>query len=110
MRNDLLRHEQNFNGDLSREKQFEGIPTSIFQLISLITERGYTQDSTPQCSEKIIGNLSQLVMLNTVKNKRKKKVSYVRHSKFKEPPLPVYWGMLIHNKTCKKGLVDEFAE
>ena len=49
-------------------------------------------------------------MLNTVKNKRKEKLSHVRHSKFKEPPLPVYLGMLIRNKTRKKGLVNEFAE
>ena len=55
---DLLRHEQQFNGDISRERQFEGIPSSIFQLISLIIEDGYIQDSTPECSEKIIGNLS----------------------------------------------------
>ena len=52
-----LRHEQQFNGDTSRERQFEGIPSSIFQLISLIIEAGYTQDSTPECSEKIIGNV-----------------------------------------------------
>ena len=34
---------------------------------------------------------------------------HVRHSKLKEPPFPVYLGMLIHNKTRKKGLVNEFA-
>ena len=108
---DLLRHEQQFNGDISRERQFEGIPSSIFQLISLIIEGGYTQDSTPpECSEKIIGNLSQLVIFNTVKNKREETVLHVRHSKLKEPPFPVYLGMLIHNKTRKKGLVNEFAE
>ena len=79
IRKDLLRHEQQFNGDISREKKFEGIPSNIFQLISLIIEGGYTQDSTAECSEKIIGNLSQLVMLNFVKNKRKETVSHVRH-------------------------------
>ena len=49
-------------------------------------------------------------MLNTVKNKRKETVSRVRHSKLKELPLPVYLGMVIHNKTRKKGLVNKFAE
>ena len=49
-------------------------------------------------------------MFNTVKNKRKETVSYVRHSKLNEPPLPVYFGMLTHNKTRKKGPVNEFAE
>ena len=49
-------------------------------------------------------------MFNTVKNKRKKIVSHVRHSKLKEPPLPVYLGILIHNKTRKKGLVSEFED
>ena len=68
IRKDLLRHEQHFNGVISRERRFEEIPSSIFQLISLIIEGGYTQDSTPESSKKIIGNLSQLVMFNTVKN------------------------------------------
>ena len=49
-------------------------------------------------------------MLNTVKNKRKETVSHVRHSKLKELPFSVYLGMLIHNKTRKKRIVNEFAE
>ena len=49
-------------------------------------------------------------MFNTVKKKRKETVSHVRHSKLKEPSLPVYLGMLIHNKTRKNVLVNEFAE
>ena len=106
MRKDLLRHEQQFNGDISKERQFEGISSSIFQLISLIIEGGNAQDYTPKYPEKIIANLSQLVMFNTVKNKRKETVSHVRHSKLKEPPLPVYLGMLIHNKTRKNVLVN----
>ena len=110
IRKDLLRYEQQFSGNISSERQFEVIPSSIFQLISLIIEDGYTQDSTPECPEKIIGNLSRLVMFNTVKSKRKETVSHVHHSKLKEPPLSVHLGMLIHNKTRKKGLVNEFAE
>ena len=106
IRKDLLRHEQQFNGDISKERQFEGISSSIFQLISLIIEGGNAQDYTPKYPEKIIANLSQLVMFNTVKNKRKETVSHVRHSKLKEPPLPVYLGMLIHNKTRKNVLVN----
>ena len=69
IRKDLLRYEEHFNGIISREWQFEEIPSSIFQLISLIIEGGYTQDSTSESSKKIIGNLSQLVMFNSVKNK-----------------------------------------
>ena len=106
IRKDLLRHEQQFNGDISKERQFEGISSSIFQLISRIIEGGNAQDYTPKYPEKIIANLSQLVMFNTVKNKRKETVSHVRHSKLKEPPLPVYLGMLIHNKTRKNVLVN----
>ena len=106
IRKDLLRHEQQFNGDISKERQFEGISSSIFQLISLIIEGGNAQDYTPKYPEKIIANLSRLVMFNTVKNKRKETVSHVRHSKLKEPPLPVYLGMLIHNKTRKNVLVN----
>ena len=47
----------------------------------MIIEGGYIQDSTPECFKKNIGNLSQLVMFNTVEYKRKETVSHVRHSK-----------------------------
>ena len=106
MKRDLLRYEQEFNGDITRERQFEEIPRSIFQLISLIIKGGYIQGFTPECS----GNLFQLVMFNTVKNKRKETVSYVRHAKLKEPPLPAYLAMLIHNNPRNKGLLNKFAE
>ena len=49
-------------------------------------------------------------MFNTVKNESKETVPYIRHSKLKEPTLPIYLGMLIHKKTCKEGLVNEFAD
>ena len=89
IKKDLLRHKEQFNGNISRERQFEGNPSSIFQLFSLILEGGYSQDSIPECSKKIIENLSQLVIFNAVKNKRKETVPHVCHSKLKEPPLPV---------------------
>ena len=48
-------------------------------------------------------------MFNTVKNKSKETVSHIRHSKLKEPTLPIQLEMLIHKKTRKEGLVNEFA-
>ena len=67
IKKDLLRHKEQFNGNISRERQFEGNPSSIFQLFSLILEGGYSQDSIPECSKKIIENLSQLVIFNTLR-------------------------------------------
>ena len=50
-----------------------------------------------------------MLKFNTIK-KRKKDSTLSRHSKSNEPPLPVYIGMLIHNKTRKRNLVDNLAD
>ena len=54
IKEDLLKHEQQFNGIISIDRQFEGIPSSMFQLMLLIIKGGYTQDSTPEYYETII--------------------------------------------------------
>ena len=30
------------------------------------------------------------------------------HSTMREPPLPIYVGLLLHGETCKRSLVDKF--
>ncbi len=50
-------------------------------------------------------SLTQLLVFNTVKQK-KNKCATVRHTAERETLLPLYLGLLIHNKTRKRELID----
>ena len=54
--------------------------------------------------------LSQLVMFNSFVNCRGGITNTLRHKKDRENPLPLYLGVLIHNKTREKELVDALFE
>jgi len=50
--------------------------------------------------------ISQLLMFNSFVCRRETiAVSATRHSQ-RETPLPVYLGVMVHTKTCKRDLVD----
>ena len=109
IRKDIFQHDSEFNGDLSRERQLDSVPKSLLHLMALIMEGRHVQEKTGDKSIQIAANMAQIVKFNTVKGRRKADIQNSRHSKKNEPPLPVYIGMLVHNKTRKKGLVNEFA-
>lgn len=52
-------------------------------------------------------SISQLPLFNSTKQHRYGKFS-TYHSIDREPPLPIYLGLLIHGETRKRGLVDKF--
>lgn len=53
--------------------------------------------------------LSQLLIFNAVKRHRdlQSDATATRHDPNREPPLPVYLGLLVHAETRKKTLVDK---
>ena len=59
--------------------------------------------------QKISVNLSQLIRLNNVKQKRREGTQKFRHSKNNEPPLPVLIGLTVHARTGKRKLLDRLA-
>ena len=54
-------------------------------------------------------SICQLALFNTVVLSSKE-VPVLHHSKSREPPLPLYIGILIHNKTRKRHLVEKFYD
>ena len=49
---------------------------------------------------------SQLIKFNSVTRCRLDSSHSIRHSEERKTPLPQYLGILIHNRTCKKELMD----
>lgn len=54
-------------------------------------------------------SICQLIVFNSLL-RRKKQTPMTRHNKSREPPLPVYLGVFLHNKTRKRELVDTLYE
>ena len=67
-----------------------------------IKEQSLTTQNQAQLS------ICQLIVFNSLL-RRKKKTLMTRH-KSREPPLPVFLGVFLHNKTRKRELVDKFHE
>ena len=60
-------------------------------------------------SSNAVQSLTQLTVFNSVKWKRKQ-TSDMYHSHGTETALPLYIGLLLHNKTRKRELIDIFFE
>jgi hypothetical protein len=53
--------------------------------------------------------ICQLIVFNSLR-RRKTQSLMTRHNKSREPPLPVYMGVFLHNKTRKRELLDTAHE
>ena len=53
-------------------------------------------------------SISQLLFFNS--KKKDNQATYVSHSKEREPPLPIYLGLMVHSQTRSKKLVQTFFE
>lgn len=54
---------------------------------------------------QVLLSICQLIVFNTLGRKKQNALA-THHSKTREPPLPVYLGVPLHNKTRKHGLVE----
>ena len=109
IRKDIFSQDEVFDGDLSKDRQLASVPSSLLQLVALIMEGGSDQEKMSDTSMHVAGNIAQLIRFNATKRKRNEDVRHIRHSKDNEPPLPVYIGLLLHSKTRKKCLINDFA-
>ena len=106
IRKHMFDKEEILNGDLSKEKQKDSVPSPLLHLISLILVGGSMRDNYNDNSKNVAVNIGQLIKFNTVKHKRQTS-SATRHSKKNEPPIPVKIGLMVHAKTRKKSLVEK---
>ena len=106
----LFQDEIEFIGDTSTECQKSSVPTHLLHLIGMILEGVTSYDKISKKTEEIATNLSQLIRFNSIKTTRRSKSKFLRHSTKNEPPFPVIVGLMVHNLTRKKGLVQNLAE
>ena len=111
IRRDMLDTKSKFNGTFNNSCQQESVPESVKTLIGMILGgRDIKTQSSDMTKAQTSLSISQLMLFNATKRRRESGTtgaSYY-HSRNREPPLPIYLGLMTHEETRKRTLVDKF--
>jgi len=109
IRKEVLEKKYHFNGSLC-DKQYDDLPVSLAALVGMIlggSNVGQSIDDNEVSTAT--SSITQLLVFNAVKRGRRESVA-VRHNSDHETVLPLYLGLLIHNRTRKRDLIDILFE
>ena len=106
----LSMQETHFTGQFDTNCQTTSVPQLLVSHIDkILTGRNISDQETATSQTQAALSISQLIRFNcTVRRRKDSMVMY--HSKLREPPLPVYVGLLLHAETRKKGLVNKMSD
>ena len=111
VRKELFSKKQCFNGAFDAHSQRSKVPELLLALVNMILEgpnvKNKIEQETMSMSTGVL--ISQLLTFNAVKRHRdpNSDATATRHDPHREPPVPVYLGLLVHAVTRKKMLVDK---
>ncbi len=114
VRRDIFTTISKFDVTFNKDTQKDSVPKTWLMLISMILNGS---DLTAKNEHDLVSqnqaclSVSQMVVFNTFKRRRDliNPASY-RHSKDREPPLPVHLGLRIYSQTRQSKLVDELFQ
>ena len=111
IRREILKMENTiFDGKFKTKCQEDSVPKSLVTLIGmLLGGPNILSQSNNIVETQVVPSISQLIRYNCTIRRRGTSAN-IYHSKNREPPLPIYLGLLIHAKTRKKGLIDKLWE
>ena len=102
-----------FSGTLSEESQLTSVPTMLLSFMQMLLEgpgiTGNPSLDKPVDKSSAALSISQLVVFNTVK-KRKKGNSIPRHIRDRETPITIYIAIKIYAVTRKKSIINILHE
>ena len=104
IRQDIFRHKGFlFSGEFSELCQAKSIPNSLKVLMTMILKGTALKDQEKTESQAAL-TAGQILFFNAQKKPSNKvKSDVVRHNVEREPPLPIYLGLLLHKEfRCKK--------
>ena len=110
IRKEIFQTQYRFEGSLLDE-QYDNNPSSLVALVQMILGGTNIENQTDNNEDVKSATLSitQLLVFNAMKRSRKNS-SAVRHNLDRETRLPLYLGLLVHNKTRKRDLIDKLFE
>ena len=99
----------NFNGSFPSDCQQESLPTTLKSLVTMLLRRADLMDQDSADSQACL-SVSQTILFNCKKPKKRDSAAKVRHSLEHEPPLPLYIGLNVHTQTRSKKLITQLYE
>ena len=109
VRKDIFDHDHfTFTGSFPPKCQEDSLPSSLKSLVSLIFNGPDLKDQDRHDSQAYL-TISQLILYSVKKRPSKLDVK-PRHTLQREPPMPVYIGLNIHQLTRSKQLIQQFYQ
>ena len=109
MRKEVLNTITQFNGTFSTSCQVRDLPQSLQTLVAMLCDGASITEQSLATQNQAQLSICQLIVFNSLL-RPKKRTPNTRHNKSRGPPLPVYLGIFLHNKTRKRELVDTMHE
>ena len=109
LRRDMFREFPQFSGSLAEGFcSRDCVPPSLLNFLTTLLG-GYNIDNGSPVSsaeQTAACSIAQLIRFNSVKRMQPNRPEHTRHHVSHETHLPVYVGLMLHNSTRKKSLVD----
>ncbi len=105
VRKEIKKTTTQFNGTFPEDCQIEAVPPSLQSLVAMICHGANITEQSLVSKSQAPLSICQLILFNCL-GRSEKHVQRTRHNKSREPPLPVYLGVLLHTKTRKRDLVE----
>jgi len=111
VRRDINRKgESQFSGEFTSMCQELSVPQSLSTLVAMVLDGpNIASQSSSITAPQSVLTLAQIICYNTTIHRRKGSTATF-HTTKREPPLPIYIGLLLHAKTRKRGLVERMHE
>ncbi len=107
VRNDIFSHEGfKFTGSFQKNCQERSIPSSLKSLIL----NGPNLKDQDKIESQACLTASQVILYNVKKQPSTKLDVKTRHTLQREPPLPIYTGLNVHQMTRSKKLINQLYQ
>ena len=110
LRRDMFNEFPKFSGSLSDGfGSRDCVPPSLLNFVATLLG-GYNIDKGSPASspeQTAAYSIAQLIRFNSVKRERLNRLQHTRHHVSHETPLPIYIGLMVHNCSLKKSVVEK---
>ena len=98
-----------FKGKFEENSQESSIPPALLSFVSCVMPGSSATSCEKEYYKQVMLSVSQLMKFNAfIRTRKHSSSSY--HSTQREPPLPVYLGLMIYNKTHDLSLIEKLSK
>lgn len=110
IRNDMFKTKSKFTGTFEQDCQQKSTSKTLQSFISMVLDGSNIHNNIENIIDKHNAlTIAQLIFFNSTIRRRGTSMSTF-HCSAREPPLPLYIGLLVHAETRKMGLIDKLCD